>query len=148
MTHAFVDEADPLSVWDAISSGENALVIDVRTRPEWTFVGLPELPAGRLALIEWQSYPTMDTPPDFAEMAMRAIDKAGGENGVGTAYFICRSGVRSLYAAMTVKDAAIAAGRELRCVNVTGGFEGDPSPVGQRGQVNGWKAQGLPWRQS
>lgn len=138
-----IAEADPRTVWSALESGEKGLVIDVRTRAEWTFVGLPDLPGGApgLALIEWQSFPTMAVAPDFAAEALAAIEKAGA----GTAFFLCRSGVRSLHAALAVHEAS---GGDVRCVNITGGFEGDPDPQGRRGEVNGWKAQGLPWRQS
>ena len=141
-----VSEADPLTVWAALENGEKAIVIDCRTRAEWTFVGLPQLPSGApgMALIEWQSYPAMAVEPNFAREAMSAIDEAGAD----TAFFLCRSGVRSLHAAVAVSAAAEAAGRDVTCVNVTGGFEGDPNPQGRRGVLNGWKAQGLPWRQS
>ena len=145
-TSPAIAEADPRAVWAVIETGRRCVVIDVRTRAEWTYVGLPELPDGaaRLALIEWQSFPAMAVEPDFAERAMEAIEEAGAE----TAFFLCRSGVRSLHAAVAVSAAAQAAGRDVACVNVTGGFEGDPDPQGRRGGVNGWKAQGLPWRQS
>ncbi|MEL7464108.1 MAG: rhodanese-like domain-containing protein [Pseudomonadota bacterium] len=144
MIETHVEHAEPKDVWAAISAERQVLVIDVRTREEWTFVGLPSLPERRLALIEWQTYPSMAVADDFAERALGAIDAVGAE----AVFFLCRSGVRSLHAALAVRAAAEEAGRDLRCVNVTGGFEGDPTPQGQRGQVNGWKAQGLPWRQS
>ena len=35
-----------------------------------------------------------------------------------------------------------------RCFNVTDGFEGPPDGAGHRGTVAGWKASGLPWRQT
>ncbi|MEM7686023.1 MAG: rhodanese-like domain-containing protein, partial [Pseudomonadota bacterium] len=34
------------------------------------------------------------------------------------------------------------------CTNVAEGFEGDLDADGHRGTINGWKAHGLPWRQS
>ena len=141
-----IAESEPADVWAALESGGKAIVIDVRTRAEWTFVGLPLLPAGapEIALIEWQSYPAMAVTPDFAERALAAINEAEAE----TAFFLCRSGVRSLHAAVATKAAAEAVGRNVDCVNVTGGFEGDPNSQGRRGSVNGWKAQGLPWRQA
>ncbi len=33
------------------------------------------------------------------------------------------------------------------CFNVLDGFEGPPDEEGHRGQIAGWKAAGLPWRQ-
>ena len=31
--------------------------------------------------------------------------------------------------------------------NISYGFEGDLNLEGQRGKINGWKAEGLPWSQ-
>ena len=68
--------------------------------------------------------------------------RAAGLTPEHSIYFLCRSGVRSLYAA----DAAIAAGFPL-AFNVADGFEGPPDAAGHRGTVAGWKVDGLPWRQ-
>ena len=121
-------------------------MIDVRTRAEWSFVGLALTPGGApdVALIEWQSFPAMQVNPEFAEAALAAAEAAGASR----AFFLCRSGVRSLHAAVATDAAARAAGQALECVNISGGFEGDPDEEGHRGRVNGWKAQGLPWRQN
>ena len=43
-------------------------------------------------------------------------------------------------------QALTAAGFE-KAFNVAGGFEGDVDGQGHRGNRNGWKASGLPWRQ-
>ena len=56
--------------------------------------------------------------------------------------FLCRSGNRSIGAA----KAATAAGIEPS-YNVLDGFEGDLDDDKHRGGT-GWKAVGLPWRQS
>ena len=56
--------------------------------------------------------------------------------------FVCRSGVRSVAAA----HAATAAGLG-RSYNVIDGFEGGLDAEGHRG-TTGWRAAGLPWRQS
>lgn len=85
----------------------------------------------------------MEINPGFAETAMTMIEQTGASE----AYFLCRSGVRSLHAAMTMAEAAGAKGRPLSCYNIVGGFEGDPDSSGHRGKVNGWKAADLPWRQ-
>lgn len=146
MAMSTVDEVDPKTAWAAVTTDRGALMIDVRTRPEWSFVGTPDLPEGcaPLCLIEWQEYPTMQVNPRFVDEALAAIDAAEATE----IFFLCRSGVRSLNAARTIAAALENGPRATRCVNVAGGFEGDKSPEGQRGRVNGWKAQGLPWRQS
>jgi rhodanese-related sulfurtransferase len=57
-------------------------------------------------------------------------------------YFLCRSGVRSAAAARAAAAAGFAT-----VYNVADGFEGPPDARGHRGQVAGWKADDLPWRQ-
>jgi rhodanese-related sulfurtransferase len=57
--------------------------------------------------------------------------------------FLCRSGVRSVAAAELVTAAGFA-----RAYNVAEGFEGPVDGAGHRGGAAGWKAAGLPWRQS
>lgn len=146
MLEPSVGEVGPRAAWDALAGDKPALLIDVRTRAEWSFVGLPLAPEGAPGpvLIEWQSFPSMEVNPSFADAALAAVDDAGAE----TAFFICRSGVRSMRAAELVAAQAAAMGRRLDCVNVATGFEGDLDASGHRGRANGWKAAGLPWRQS
>ena len=57
--------------------------------------------------------------------------------------FICRSGARSAAAA----KAMTAAGYST-CLNVADGFEGPLDAQAKRGTAGGWKAAGLPWRQT
>jgi len=57
--------------------------------------------------------------------------------------FLCRSGARSAAAA----KAMTAAGYST-CLNVADGFEGPLDANGKRGSAAGWKATGLPWRQT
>jgi rhodanese-related sulfurtransferase len=57
--------------------------------------------------------------------------------------FLCRSGARSAAAA----KAMTAAGYST-CFNVADGFEGPLDAQAKRGAAGGWKAAGLPWRQT
>lgn len=141
-----IDQVDSESALKALSSNPNAILIDVRTRAEWVFVGVPDLTeTGREpVMIEWQSFPTMEVNPGFASAALDALQKSGAD----TVYFLCRSGGRSMRAALTTAEAAGAAGRTVSCVNIADGFEGDLDGEGRRGRIGGWKACGLPWRQS
>lgn len=66
---------------------------------------------------------------------------AAGVTPDRTVYLICRSGVRSRAAAHAL------AARGYRTVNLADGFEGPLGPEGHRGHA-GWRAAGLPWRQS
>lgn len=137
--------ADPDAVWRALESEPAALLVDVRTRAEWSFVGAPDLSAVNKspAFIEWRSYPSLAPNPRFLE----ALDEAAAAAGEGAIYFICRSGGRSAEAARAAQAHFAASGRPIPCVNVVEGFEGDLDAAGHRGGVNGWKARGLPWRQ-
>ncbi|MHA1113507.1 MAG: rhodanese-like domain-containing protein, partial [Alphaproteobacteria bacterium] len=57
--------------------------------------------------------------------------------------FLCRSGARSMAAAM-----AMTALGHTDCRNIVEGFEGDLNGDHHRGEASGWKAAGLPWEQS
>jgi rhodanese-related sulfurtransferase len=142
MPQRSVSEADPAETWAALCSNRKTLLIDVRTKMEWQTIGVPDLTetgTNAPAFIEWQMFPSMQVNPDFVADAQAAIAAADAQE----VFFICRSGVRSLHAAYAVAGAD----SECVCVNVIGGFEGDPDAVGVRGRINGWQAQGLPSRQ-
>lgn len=141
---AGIEQRDPPAAWAALKTGR-AVLADVRTRAEWTFVGLPDLSdAGtEPLLIEWKRWPDMAPTPDFAQKLVAALPSPPPAELM----FICRSGARSQDAALAVQAALDAAGLPVRCINVAEGFEGDLGPDGRR-SVNGWKARGLPWRQS
>jgi rhodanese-related sulfurtransferase len=134
-----VENAAPQKAWEALVSQNQAQLVDVRTDAEWNFVGVPDLSeAGkRAALIPWQIYPTMQVNGRFIDQMRQA-----GLTPENTIYFLCRSGARSMAAAM----AAIEAGFP-NAINVADGFEGPPDSQGHRGTVAGWKAAGLPWQQ-
>ena len=114
----------------------NAWLVDVRTLPEWQFVGMPAVE--RLVRVSWQEYPTMQVNEDF----VRAVEEAGVPKDAEV-LCICRSGARSAAAATALTQAGFA-----NCYNVAEGFEGDKDEHGRRGSVGGWKAAGLPWVQS
>ncbi len=137
----FVHDASPTETWDALKSDPTAILVDVRTKPEWAYVGLPDLSSlnKTTLLIEWAVFPTMERNDQFAEQLFEQI----GETPPSAIYFLCRSGVRSLRAANLIAQAD----RRITCVNVSGGFEGDKDDRGHRGAVNGWKFEGLPWSQ-
>jgi rhodanese-related sulfurtransferase len=134
---SYAGDLSPHEAWELLSRDSTATLVDVRTQPEWAFVGVPDLSAaGReVKLVSWQDYPAMARNPDFAG----ALAKLSKDAPV---LFICRSGARSRTAAI-----AMTAQGFTRCFNVAGGFEGNLDAGGHRG-VGGWKAAGLPWRQS
>ena len=135
----YAGDVMPADVFDALASDPDAALVDVRTEPEWRFVGLPDLTAigKQVKLVQWQIYP--DGRPNTA--FVRECEAAGVEKGKPV-YFLCRSGVRSMHAAV-----AMTARGYGPCYNVAQGFEGDKDADRHRGRVGGWKVAGLPWRQ-
>jgi rhodanese-related sulfurtransferase len=140
-----VSNLSPKQSWDSICNDENAVLVDVRTRAEWSFVGVPDLSSiGRkIVLQEWTQFPAMERNPTFLQDLLGEI----GEISPTAMFFICRSGARSLAAAEAVAGAFGERGQTVDCVNVAKGFEGDLDADGHRGTVNGWKVAGLPWVQ-
>lgn len=136
----YAGDVSAAQAWEALASDPSAQLIDVRTQPEWVFCGVPSLAAlGKdVRFISWKLYPTMELNRDFAAMVSAvAVDKNT------PLYFLCKSGGRSL-------DAAMAMTREgyARCYNIEDGFEGECDASRHRGKINGWKAAQLAWEQA
>ncbi len=143
-TIGYAGDVTPNQAWDILERNPGAQIVDVRTAPEWSFVGTPDLSSlGReLHRVEWQVFPQMAVNPEFVR---RVADRLGssGADADTPVLFICRSGGRSRAAAI-----ALTAAGYTRALNVAGGFEGDVDAEGHRGTIDGWKAAKLPWRQS
>ena len=141
-----IDSVTPDQAYDAIQANPSQPLVDVRTRAEWSFVGVPDLSAadGRLIVVEWTTFPEMRGNPSFFD----ELDRQFGSTSPERIFFLCRSGVRSLHAAEAVAEHYAKQNRIVHCTNVAEGFEGDLDENGHRGRVNGWKARRLPWRQS
>jgi rhodanese-related sulfurtransferase len=138
-----IDDVAVKDVWERLSSDAGAALVDVRTRAEWTYVGLPDLSSiGRKPfLVEWQNFPEGKIDHSFTTRLAAALTSAGiGRDA--EVFFICRSGGRSRSAAL-----AMAAAGYSRCRNVADGFEGPLDPQRHRGRIGGWKSAGLPWAQ-
>jgi rhodanese-related sulfurtransferase len=138
-----VDAVDVEATWQGLASRPCSQLIDVRTRAEWAYVGVPDLETigKRAVLIEWQTFPDQAVDPRFAERLAGEL-RALGVQVEDDLFFICRSGTRSLAAAK-----AMAATGYRACHNVADGFEGPLDDERHRGSVGGWKAAGLPWLQ-
>jgi rhodanese-related sulfurtransferase len=132
----------PAEAWRVLRENPDAVLVDVRTRAEWSFVGLPDLSAAgkEPVLMEWQLFPTMALNPGFAADLSSALGQARKDAPV---LFLCRSGARSRSAAIAMTGVGFG-----RCYNIAGGFEGDLDAERHRGAQNGWKAADLPWAQS
>ncbi|HMN91877.1 MAG TPA: rhodanese-like domain-containing protein [Hydrogenophaga sp.] len=131
--------------------GDGVLFIDIRTRAELTFVGVPSSIDYQVPFLEFpEIWQWSDDKAEFIQMsnphfvqdieqrlALRGLDKSSA------VVLICRSGVRSNSA-----SGLLALHGFQQAYTVIDGFEGDTAREGkQRGQrvVNGWKNAGLPW---
>ncbi len=137
---SYAGESTPREAWEILAGDKESVLVDVRTMPEWTFVGVPDLSTLRkdVVLLSWRMYPQMAVNGNFCEQLSKVvIDKNV------PVFFICRSGHRSM-------DAAIECTRYgyKYCYNITGGFEGDVDENSHRGNKNGWKISNLPWGQN
>jgi rhodanese-related sulfurtransferase len=128
----------PRQAWDLLERDPDAVLVDVRTQAEWSFVGLPDVTAlgKQVVPIEWTTFPDGAPNQRFLEQLMAALPSQDAP-----VLFLCRSGARSAAATAT----AAAAGY-TGATNVSEGFEGDLDEHGHR-EANGWKQAGLPWRQ-
>ena len=134
----FLGNINSTEVWRNLQQGSEAVLVDIRTQAEWKYVGVPDLSGlGKsLMQVEWQVFPSMERNPRF----LRELQARGVAPG-RLVYLICRSGIRS-------RDAAeYLAERGYTVYNVADGFEGPIDDDGHRG-ASGWRAEGLPWRQS
>jgi rhodanese-related sulfurtransferase len=141
-----VDAVDVETTWESLVSRPGAQLIDVRTRAEWTYVGIPDLGAigKRAVLVEWQTFPDQTVDPRFVERLAGEL-KAIGTQLNDDLFFICRSGGRSLAAAKAMAEAgyrpvitSLAVSKGRSTTNDTG----PPSEAGRRPVFPGVRASG------
>lgn len=138
-----VDDVPVRATWDRLKANPEAVLIDVRTRSEWAFVGLPDLSSlgRRPILVEWLTFPDNRLNAGFVEQLTEQLE-AVGANRKTELFFLCRSGGRSRQAA----EAMARLGWES-CHNVAEGFEGPLDDTRHRGTHPCWKSEGLAWVQ-
>ena len=114
------------------SSGA-ARIVDVRTEPEWLYVG--RIPGSDH--IEWRVYGAQQPNPDFLARLESTVKKDE------VVLFLCRSAQRSHSAATIAAKAGF-----MHAYNILEGFEGNLDADNHRGTTGGWRKAGLPWEQS
>ncbi|MCK6395830.1 rhodanese-like domain-containing protein [Zoogloea sp.] len=128
------------------------LFLDVRTRAEAMYVGMPTVADALVPYVEHQELMTdwderrhmyqLEPNSDFIQEAEIRL-KEKSLTKADRVILICRSGDRSARAADLLANAGFT-----RVYSITEGFEGDSAKDGPKaGQriVNGWKNAGLPW---
>ncbi len=141
-----ISELLPTECWDLLRDDPKAVLVDVRSKAEWSFVGTPDLSEIEHSVVfaEWACFPGMSANDQFVDDVEQVLDGSVPS----TMLFLCRSGVRSLGAAEAMRQAFESKGETVPCISIAEGFEGDKDEQERRGGLNGWKARGLPWKQS
>jgi rhodanese-related sulfurtransferase len=135
----YAGDITPEAAWALLQDNPDAVLVDVRTSGEWKWVGVPDLTELNrdVVYVEWTR-----SNGEHNDQFLDELADAGVRAGERPVVFLCRSGNRSVGAAETATAAGIAPS-----YNVLDGFEGNLDENGHRG-VTGWRAIGLPWRQS
>jgi rhodanese-related sulfurtransferase len=131
--------------WTLVA-GKDALLIDIRSRAEIAFVGMPAgvdviVPFAEIAQpLHWDPSRRdlqLVSDPRVVATVEAHIARKGGDRKTPL-LLICRSGERAATAAQLLQNAGLE-----RVVVVKGGFEGNIGADGRR--RGGWKDAGLPW---
>lgn len=109
-------------------------LVDVRTLAERDWVGRVILPEPQHLAVQWSLYPGGAKNPEF----IKQLKQQANRND--TLLFLCRSGVRSQYAAKLATENGF-----VHCFDILEGFEGDRDEQGHRKSIGGWCLHGLPW---
>jgi len=131
--------------------GNKVLFIDIRTRAEVMYLGMPTVVDFNVPFLDFpEVWEWSDQSNEFVLMSntrfVPAIEQRLTRVGLGKddpIILICRSGVRSNHAAGLLASRGFS-----KVYTVIDGYEGDTAKDGERkGQrtVNGWKNAGLPW---
>lgn len=134
-----------------VESDDGALLIDVRTRAEVAFLGMPTIATANIPYMTPGGFDEWDdkkanfrlSPNSEFTLKMDELIESRGIDKDTPIYLICRSGSRSAKAANLLTQAGYK-----NVYSVVDGFEGDKAKDGPRkGErvVNGWKNAGLPW---
>jgi rhodanese-related sulfurtransferase len=129
-----IENLDPQHAWQLLQQNTEAVLIDVRTKAEYTDIGHP---IGAIH-IAWQEQFGAPVNPNFITEITKVIPDYNTP-----ILLLCRSGQRSLSAAKALEQIGYKT-----LINIVNGFEGDPDNNQQRGNINGWLFCGLPWEKS
>ena len=123
---------EPAEAFEFLRTQPQAVLIDCRSEFEYLFVGHP----ASAILVAWYDGIDWALNPHFVGQVRMA---ASHDRPV---ILICRSGNRSKEAGQALENAGFT-----QVYNVLYGFEGELNEHHQRGTLNGWRHDGLPWEQ-
>ena len=124
----------PRQAHELLGQQPDAVFIDCRSEAEYLFVGHP---AGAVH-VPWAEAPDWDINPHFVSEVRKLVSHSIDRPVV----IICRSVNRSVHAGQALEAAGFT-----RVINVLHGFEGSINERHHRGELNGWRFDGLPWEQ-
>ncbi len=138
-----VENINSKEAFDLLKEDENAVLIDVRTNKEHLEVGIPDLrEMGKDTFkIEWRN----SILPGSRKRFLNDFNKNLSHHDGAKYLFICRSGIRSKFAALTVEESFKSGNYNGMCFNIEDGFEGFEQPSVNPQNPTGWKNLGLPW---
>jgi rhodanese-related sulfurtransferase len=125
-----IQELSPPQAYHRLLADKSAVLLDVRSRFEYEYVGHPETAIN----VAWQELPEWKVDPGFVDKVRQALEALPDR-------------------AVPPEQILILAARKLAengfvsVINIAEGFEGDLDAKGQRGNLNGWRYHRLPWRQ-
>lgn len=138
-----VDDVDVAAAWEGLNSGPCSRLVDVRTRAEWTYVGIPDLgPIGKRAvLVEWQTFPIKPSMRALSSGLAASSRRSACSCTTTSILFAVREAVawqqpeqwRRRGTSLATTSLSVSKDRLTIC--------GTEAPLG------GWKATGLPWQQ-
>lgn len=124
----------PKDAFEFLEKQPDAVFIDCRSEAEFFFVGHP---IGAVH-VPWAEAPDWDVNPNFVSEVRKLVSHSIDRPVV----LICRSGNRSVHAGQALEAAGFT-----KVINVLHGFEGALNEHHHRGELNGWRHDGLPWEQ-
>ena len=129
-----IENLTPQQAWDLMQQNTDAVLVDVRTKVEHAFVGHP-IDAVHIA---WKEAPDWQVNTQFVTDVKKHVPDRNTP-----VLLLCRSGLRSVDAAKALEEAGYQ-----RLINILDGFEGSLDSLNHRGNLGGWRFNGLPWVQS
>ncbi len=132
-----VIELSPKEAYQKMQQNPAIFFVDIRSYVEYKFVGY----AAGSVLVPWMDEPEWIINPRFCQtISALLLDRS---NPLDTEIIlICRSGIRSSEAA----NVLIKKGFK-NVAHIINGFEGALNATQQRGKLNGWCYDELPWQQ-
>ena len=140
-----IEDVPVLETWKRLEGDPKAVLVDVRTRAEWAFVGIPDLSRldREVLLMEWQTFPDNRIDPDFAGATWSRRSTASGCEKDAPSF--SSSAARAAAAGWLQKP------WRRRDIAIAGMWRkasrGLSMPTVIEGRIAGWKFAGSPWVQ-